>query len=109
MNADEKKDERVVVGEGAAPSRHANLAFSRVYKTPLHGWCYPPRHGVVSKGRSACVYSETPNVLLSTCEIAIFHQSGEMATRTLVLESIVGYKHENQSREKTGDCEITQL
>ena len=28
----------VVVGEGAAPSRHANLAFSGVYKTPLHGW-----------------------------------------------------------------------
>jgi len=32
----------VVVGEGAAPSRHANLAFTGVYKTPLHGWCYPP-------------------------------------------------------------------
>jgi len=34
---------RLVVGEGAAPSRHANLAFSRAYKAPLHGWCYPPR------------------------------------------------------------------
>jgi hypothetical protein len=30
-----------VVGEGAAPSRLANLAISGVYKTPLHGWCYP--------------------------------------------------------------------
>lgn len=37
----------MVVGEGAAPSRHANLAFSRAYKTPLHGWCYPPGRGVV--------------------------------------------------------------
>jgi hypothetical protein len=25
-----------VVGEGAGPSRHANLAFSGVYKTPPH-------------------------------------------------------------------------
>jgi phosphatidylserine decarboxylase len=38
---------KLVVGEGAAPSRHANLAFSRVYKAPLHGWCYPPWCGVV--------------------------------------------------------------
>jgi hypothetical protein len=30
------------VGEGAAPSRHANLAFTRAYKAPPHGWCYPP-------------------------------------------------------------------
>jgi hypothetical protein len=37
----------VVVGEGAAPSRHANLAFTGVYKTPLHGWCYPPLGRVV--------------------------------------------------------------
>jgi len=29
------------------PSRHANLAFTGVYKTPLHGWCYPPRRGIV--------------------------------------------------------------
>jgi hypothetical protein len=35
-----------VVGEGAAPSRHAYLAFTGVYKTPLHGWCYPPICGV---------------------------------------------------------------
>jgi hypothetical protein len=28
------------VGEGAAPSRHANLAFCGVYKAPLHGCCY---------------------------------------------------------------------
>src|SRR6476660_7735119 len=33
---------KLVVGEGAAPSRHADLAFTGVYKTPLHGWCYPP-------------------------------------------------------------------
>ena len=33
---------KLVVGEGAAPSRHANLAFSGVYKTPPHGWCYAP-------------------------------------------------------------------
>jgi hypothetical protein len=38
---------RLVVGEGAAPSRHAYLAFTGVYKTPLHGWCYPPICGVV--------------------------------------------------------------
>jgi len=37
----------VVVGEGAAPSRHADLAFTGAYKTPLHGWCYPPFCGVV--------------------------------------------------------------
>jgi hypothetical protein len=37
----------VVVGEGAAPSRLANLAISGVYKTPLHGWCYPPWSEVV--------------------------------------------------------------
>lgn len=35
-------DWELVVGEGAAPSRHADLAFTGVYKTPLHGWCYPP-------------------------------------------------------------------
>ena len=29
--------EKLVVGEGAAPSRHADLAFTGVYKTPLHG------------------------------------------------------------------------
>jgi len=47
----------LVVDEGAAPSRHANLAFSRVYKTPLHGWCYPPWIGVVClvrRASSAC-------------------------------------------------------
>jgi hypothetical protein len=36
-----------VVGEGAAPSRLANLAISGAYKTPLHGWCYPPSSEVV--------------------------------------------------------------
>jgi hypothetical protein len=36
-----------VVGEGAAPYRHADLAFTGVYKTPPHGWCYPPSSGVV--------------------------------------------------------------
>jgi len=40
-------DSAVVVGEGAAPSRLANLAISGVYKTPLHGWCYPPWSEVV--------------------------------------------------------------
>jgi hypothetical protein len=35
------------VGEGAAPSRLANLAISGAYKTPLHGWCYPPSSEVV--------------------------------------------------------------
>jgi hypothetical protein len=41
----------MVVGEGAAPSRHANLAFPGAYKTPLHGWCYPPvRKVVLSSG-----------------------------------------------------------
>jgi hypothetical protein len=50
------------VGEGAAPSRHANLAFSRAYKTPLHGWCYPPSCAVVSKDQTACRYC-TSNVL----------------------------------------------
>jgi len=43
----------LVVGEGAAPSRHANLAFPGVYKTPLHGWCYPPRGGIVLWGPSS--------------------------------------------------------
>jgi hypothetical protein len=37
----------MVVGEGAAPSRLANLAISGAYKTPLHGWCYPPSSKVV--------------------------------------------------------------
>ena len=37
----------LVVGEGAAPSRHAYLAFTEVYKTPLHGWCHPPFRRVV--------------------------------------------------------------
>jgi hypothetical protein len=37
----------LVAGEGAAPSRHANLAFPGVYKTPLHGWRYPAICGVV--------------------------------------------------------------
>ena len=37
----------MVVGEGAAPSRLANLAISGAYKTPLHGWCYPPSSEVV--------------------------------------------------------------
>lgn len=37
----------MVVGEGAAPSRLANLAISGAYKTPLHGWCYPPSSGIV--------------------------------------------------------------
>ena len=27
-----------MAGEGAAPSRRADLAFTGVYKTPLHGW-----------------------------------------------------------------------
>ena len=40
-------DSEMVVGEGAAPSRLANLAISGVYKTPLHGWCYPPSSEVV--------------------------------------------------------------
>lgn len=43
----------MVVGEGAAPSRHANLAFSRAYKTPLHGWCCPPFCGIVLLVRSS--------------------------------------------------------
>ena len=30
----------LVVGEGAAPSRHAHLAFTRAYKAQPHGWCY---------------------------------------------------------------------
>ena len=34
--------------------RHLNLAFSRVYETPLHGWCYPQGCGVVSRDQSAC-------------------------------------------------------
>jgi hypothetical protein len=37
----------MVVGEGAAPSRHVDLAFTGVYKTPPHGWCYPPLGRVV--------------------------------------------------------------
>jgi hypothetical protein len=37
----------MVVGEGVAPSRLANLAISGAYKTPLHGWCYPPQSEVV--------------------------------------------------------------
>jgi len=41
----------LVVGEGAAPSRLANLAISGAYKTPLHGWCYPPSSEVVLWGR----------------------------------------------------------
>src|ERR1041385_2627826 len=41
----------MVVGEGAAPSRHANLAFSGAYKTLLHGWCYPPMCEVVLSSR----------------------------------------------------------
>jgi len=40
-------DSEMVVGEGAAPSRLANLAISGAYKTPLHGWCYPPSSEVV--------------------------------------------------------------
>jgi hypothetical protein len=47
-------EKRLVVGEGAAPSRHAYLAFTGVYKTPLHGWCYPPFGRVVLWGRIAC-------------------------------------------------------
>jgi hypothetical protein len=35
------------------PSRHADLAFTGVYKTPLHGWCYPPFGRVVLSGQSA--------------------------------------------------------
>jgi hypothetical protein len=31
----------LVVGEGAAPSRHADLAFTGVYKTPLRGLALP--------------------------------------------------------------------
>jgi hypothetical protein len=31
----------LVVGEGAAPSRLANLAISGVYKAPLHGGVLP--------------------------------------------------------------------
>ena len=42
---------KMVVGEGAAPSRLANLAISGAYKTPLHGWCYPPSSEVVLSGR----------------------------------------------------------
>ena len=42
----------LVVGEGAAPSRHANQAFSGAYKTPLHGWCYPPYCRVVLSDQS---------------------------------------------------------
>jgi hypothetical protein len=38
-----------VVGEGAGPSRHADLAFTGVYRTPLHGW-YPPFGRVVFIG-----------------------------------------------------------
>jgi hypothetical protein len=41
----------LVVGEGAAPSRHADLAFTGVYKTPLHGWCYPPMREIVLSGQ----------------------------------------------------------
>ena len=36
------------MGEGAAPSWHANL-----YKTPLHGWCYPRMRGVVLSHRGS--------------------------------------------------------
>jgi hypothetical protein len=46
-------EKNVVVGEGAAPSRLANLAISEAYKTPLHGWCYPPECGVVLWGRNS--------------------------------------------------------
>jgi hypothetical protein len=45
----------LVVGEGAAPSRHANLTFSGTYKVPLHGWCYPPSDGIVLFPRGPCV------------------------------------------------------
>ena len=44
---------KMVVGEGAAPSRLANLAISGAYKTPLHGWCYPPSSEVVLWDRSS--------------------------------------------------------
>jgi len=40
----------LVVGEGAAPSRHANQAFSGAYKAPLQGWCHPTLCGVVLWG-----------------------------------------------------------
>lgn len=33
----------MVEDESAALSRLANRAISRVYKTPLHGWCYPQK------------------------------------------------------------------
>jgi hypothetical protein len=43
----------LVVGEGAALSRHADLAFAGVYKTPLHGWCYSPFRRVLKEGSKA--------------------------------------------------------
>ena len=50
IKRDAAKDLRVGTNKtevGAVPSRHANLAFTGVYKTPLHGWCYPPFGRVV--------------------------------------------------------------
>jgi len=55
------------VGEGAAPSRHADLAFTGVYKTPLHGWCYPPFGRVV--------------LWVSSCIIALYGTRGCPVTR----------------------------
>jgi len=43
----------LAAGEGAAPSRHAKLAFSRAYKTPLDGWCHPTLCEVVLSDRKS--------------------------------------------------------
>ena len=56
-----------MVGEGAAPSRHANLASSGVYKTPPHGWCYPPFCRVVLSGQSPRLKDTLP---LGTIQIS---------------------------------------
>jgi len=38
---------------GGCPSRQTNLASPMVYKTPLHGVCYPPWVGVLCLVRRA--------------------------------------------------------
>ena len=57
-----------MVGEGAAPSRHANQAFSGVYKTPPHGWCYPPFCRVVLSARSPWLKDTRPLGRIQTSE-----------------------------------------
>jgi len=50
----------LVVGEGAAPSGHADLAFTGVYKTPLHGWCYHRLADSYEGVESHATYENTP-------------------------------------------------